>query len=152
MSVRREVLGFLITVVIAGGCGGGHSDNGHSGNGSADDGREPSRTVDVTMRDIYYEPTSVEVKAGETVKFVFRNEGDIVHDAFIGDEAAQATHEKEMRGSEGGHHGDEDDALTVDPGKTASLTYTFDKPATLVIGCHQAGHYGAGMKIAVTVA
>lgn len=147
MSVRREVLGFLIAVVIAGGCGGGDS-----GNDSADEGREPSRTVDVTMRDIYYEPTSVEVKAGETVKFVFHNEGDIVHDAFIGDEAAQAAHEKEMQGSDGMHHGDEADALTVDPGKTASLTYTFDKPATLVIGCHQAGHYTAGMKIAVTVA
>jgi uncharacterized cupredoxin-like copper-binding protein len=147
MSVRREVLGFLIAVVIAGGCGGGDS-----GNGSADDGREPSRTVDVTMRDIHYEPTSVEVKAGETVKFVFHNEGAIVHDAFIGDEAAQAAHEKEMRDDEGGHHGGEDDALTVDPGKTDSLTYTFDKPATLAIGCHQAGHYAAGMRIAVTVA
>jgi uncharacterized cupredoxin-like copper-binding protein len=148
MSVRREVLGFLIAVVIAGGCGGGGS-----GNGSADDDRQASRTVDVTMRDIHYEPTSVEVKAGETVKFVFHNEGDIVHDAFIGDEAAQAAHEKEMRESKGGgHHGKEDDAVTVDPGKTASLTYTFDKPATLVIGCHQAGHYAAGMKIAVTVA
>lgn len=146
MSVRREVLGLLIAVVIAGGCGGGDS-----GNKSADDGREPSRTVDVTMRDIYYEPASVEVKVGETVKFVFHNEGDIVHDAFIGDEAAQAAHAKEMHGSEGGHHGDEDDAVTVDPGKTASLTYTFDKPATLLIGCHQAGHYAAGMKIAVTV-
>jgi uncharacterized cupredoxin-like copper-binding protein len=146
MSVRRGVLGFLIAVVIAGGCG------GDSGKDSGADAREPSRTIDVTMRDIHYDPASVEVKAGETVKFVFHNEGDIVHDAFIGDEAAQAAHEKEMRNSDGGHHGDGDDALTVDPGKTGSLTYTFDKPATLVIGCHQAGHYTAGMKIAVTVA
>jgi uncharacterized cupredoxin-like copper-binding protein len=146
VSVRRGVLGFLIAVVIAGGCG------GDSGKDSAADAREPSRTIDVTMRDIHYDPAGVEVKAGETVKFVFHNEGDIVHDAFIGDEAAQAAHEKEMRDSDGGHHGDKDDALTVDPGKTGSLTYTFDKPATLVIGCHQAGHYTAGMKIAVTVA
>src|SRR5688572_22189936 len=147
MNVRREVLAFLIAAVIAGGCGGGDS-----GTGSADDGREPSRTIDVTMRGIHYEPTSVEVKTGESVKFVFHNEGEIVDDAFIGDEAAQAAHEKEMRESEGGHNGEDGDALTVDPGKTASLTYTFDKPAALVIGCHQAGHYSAGMKIAIAVA
>lgn len=146
MSLRRYVLGFLAAVVIAGACGGDDS----PGDSAHEEG-EPSRTVEVTMRDILYDPTSVEVKAGETVKFVFHNEGEIVHDAFIGDEEAQAAHEKEMRHGEGMPHGDDKHAVTVDPGKTAELTYAFDEPATLVIGCHQDGHYAAGMKIAVTV-
>jgi uncharacterized cupredoxin-like copper-binding protein len=147
MSLPRPLLGCLAALLIAGGCGGGGSHHGSS----ADD-PEPSRTVDVTMRDIHYEPTGVAVKPGETVKFVFHNEGEIIHDAFIGDEAAQAAHEKEMRDGKGGHHDDEGHAVTVEPGETADLIYTFDKPATLIIGCHQAGHYTAGMKIAVTVA
>lgn len=146
MGVERRILGLLTAVVLLGGCGGGpHGSHG----GTAG----PTRTIDVVMKDIAYEPAAVTVKAGETVKFVFRNEGKIRHDAFIGDEAAQAEHENEMReeGSDGngGHH--RDDAITVDPGQTGTLTHTFKAGDALVIGCHEVGHYAAGMKLTVTV-
>jgi uncharacterized cupredoxin-like copper-binding protein len=143
MGVQRRILGVLTAVVLVGACGGGSHGESHGA----------TRTVEVTMRDIAYDPAAVTVKAGETVKFVFRNEGQIRHDAFIGDEAAQVEHEKEMReeGSGGmdGHHGD--DAITVDPGKTGSLTHTFEAGEVLVIGCHEVGHYAAGMKVAITL-
>ncbi len=145
MGVQRRFLGLLTAVVLLGGCGGGS----HDSHGSTDG---PTRTIDVVMKDIAYEPATVTVKAGETVKFVFRNEGKLRHDAFIGDEAAQAEHEKEMReeGSDGkdGHHGDD---ATVDPGQTGTLTHTFKAGDALVIGCHEVGHYAAGMKLTVTV-
>jgi uncharacterized cupredoxin-like copper-binding protein len=146
MDVQRKILGLLAAVVLVGGCGGGSHDS-HSSSG------KPARTVNVVMKDIAYDPSTVTVKAGETVRFVFHNEGQIRHDAFIGDEAAQADHEKEMReaGSDGkdGHHGD--DAITVDPGDTGTLTHTFKAGEALIIGCHEVGHYAAGMKITVTV-
>ena len=41
--------------------------------------------------------------------------------------------------------------LTVDPGKTATTTHTFDAAGTFLIGCHQPLHYEQGMKITVTV-
>jgi uncharacterized cupredoxin-like copper-binding protein len=135
-----SLLGVLL--LAAGACGGGDS---------ADDGATAARTVEVEMRDIHYEPATVSVRAGETVKFVFRNVGDAVHDAFIGDEAAQAEHEKEMREGGSKHHGGDDHAVTVEPGKTASLTYTFKGGETLLIGCHQPAHYQAGMKVTLTV-
>ena len=146
MRQASKVLGLMtVVLVVAGGCGGG-SGHGES-HGSA---AEATRTVDVMMKDIAYAPTSLAVKAGETVKFVFHNEGSIRHDAFLGDEAAQAEHEKEMRGEGGmGHHGDE--AIKVGPGKTGSLTHTFKPGEALVIGCHEVGHYAAGMKLPVTV-
>jgi uncharacterized cupredoxin-like copper-binding protein len=93
------------------------------------------------------------VRAGETVKFVFHNKGQIVHDAFLGDEAAQADHEKEMRGGGSGDmnmHGG-GDGIKVEPGKTGELSHTFKAGESLVIGCHEAGHYQAGMKLPVTV-
>ena len=145
---QRGVLGLVAAVALLGGCGGG---GGHASHSSSAD-----RVVNVEMRDIAYEPTAVSVKAGETVRFVFHNAGAIRHDAFIGDEAAQAKHEKEMReaGSDGmggeshdgGAHG-----ITVDPGDIGSLTHTFKAGDVLVIGCHEIGHYAAGMKLAVTV-
>ena len=144
MGQQRKVLGLVAVVVLVGGCGGG----GHeSHSGTAD------RVVNVTMRDIAFDPAAVEVKAGETVRFVFHNAGAIRHDAFIGDEAAQAEHEKEMReaGSDGkDRHGD-DHGIIVDPGDINSLTYTFKAGDALVIGCHEVGHYAAGMKVALTV-
>jgi uncharacterized cupredoxin-like copper-binding protein len=146
MGVQRSILRILTAVLLVGGCGGGSHDS-HGGS------TDPTRTVDVAMRDIAYDPATLSVKAGETVKFVFRNEGAIRHDAFLGDEAAQAAHEKEMRekgsGEKDGHHGE--DAITVDPGETGSLTHTFKAGDMLVIGCHEVGHYAAGMKITVTV-
>ena len=144
MRKASKVLGLMTVVLVVGGCGGG------SGHGeSHDSAAEASRTVDVTMKDIAYAPTSLAVKAGETVKFVFHNEGSIRHDAFLGDEAAQSEHEKEMRGEGGMGHGDE--AIKVDPGKTGSLTHTFKPGEVLIIGCHEVGHYTAGMKLPVTV-
>jgi uncharacterized cupredoxin-like copper-binding protein len=136
-----------VLALVAAGCGGGD----HESHGSTSDAKA-SRTVDVTMKEFAYEPASLSVKAGETVKFVFRNEGQILHDAFIGDEAAQAEHEKEMRENAGQmEHGDMD-AIKVLPGKTGELTHTFDKAGeALFVGCHETGHYEAGMKLAVTV-
>ena len=118
---------------------------------SADDA---TRTVEVDMVDIAFEPDTLEVAVGETVRFVFTNDGDLPHDAFVGDPAAQADHEAEMRDADehGGGHGGTEDAITVEPGDTGELIYTFDEPGTLEIGCHQAGHYDAGMRITVAVA
>ena len=136
----------MTAVLLLGGCGrGGHESHG----GTA----EPTRTVDIVMRDIAYDPAAVTIEAGETVRFVFRNDGMIRHDAFIGDEAAQQEHEKEMREAGSGesdrHHGD--DAITVEPGQTGSLTHTFKAGEALLIGCHEVGHYAAGMKVILTV-
>ncbi len=76
MGVQRAALGLVVAVGLLGGCGGGGGHESHSS--SAD------RVVNVTMRDIAYDPAAVTVKVGETVRFVFHNEGAIRHDAFIG--------------------------------------------------------------------
>jgi len=131
---------------------------GDDGGATSADGGDDARTIEITMRDIAYEPTSLEVEAGETIRFVFTNEGDVDHDAFIGDAADQADHEAEMReaveDSHGGGHddGDDEDAITVEPGDTGEITHTFDGSGQIEVGCHEPGHYEAGMKIAVTVA
>lgn len=116
-----------------------------------------TRTVNIEMRDIAYSPDSLAVEAGETVRFVFTNVGAISHDAFIGNDAAQEEHEQSMSdssdgGMSGGHDMATDDALTVAPGETGEITYTFDEGGEIVIGCHQPGHFAAGMRIAVDVA
>lgn len=108
------------------------------------------RTVEIQMRDIAFSPTSVDVRAGEKVRFVFTNKGQLTHDAFLGDAAAQDQHEKDMRS--GHDHGMGADAVTVRPGKQAQLVHTFDRAGQVLIGCHEPGHYSGGMKVTVNVA
>lgn len=121
------------------------------GSTSAGAGQGADRTIDVEMRDIAFSPTSVDVRVGETVRFNFKNTGQVTHDAFIGDSAAQDGHEKEMREGHAGHGGNKN-GVSVKPGKSASLTHTFDRPGQLLVGCHEPGHYTGGMRIAVNVA
>jgi uncharacterized cupredoxin-like copper-binding protein len=107
------------------------------------------------MIDVAFKPASLEVNRDETVRFVFVNNGQMAHDAFVGDAEAQADHEKRMQDGENGGHGNghrgESDALTVKPSESGELIYTFNKAGKVEIGCHQPGHYESGMKITVTV-
>jgi uncharacterized cupredoxin-like copper-binding protein len=161
MRIHHPILGCLAAVMVVGGCGGGSSHSSMPSSSmpsssmpsSMPAGGAASRTVDIEMRDVAYSLPSVTVQAGETVKFVFHNAGQALHDAFLGDEAAQAEHEKEMRsaGSGSGGMGMGGDGIKVEPGKTGELTHTFQKGDSMVIGCHEPGHYAAGMKLPVTV-
>lgn len=47
---------------------------------------------------------------------------------------------------------DKSDAITLGPGKTGELTYSFERAGTVEVGCHQPGHYAAGMRVSETVA
>lgn len=155
---RRRPTVLLSGLVIAGlalaACG-DDSDNDTEASGT--------RTIEIEMRDVEFSPDEVQVEAGETVRFVFENTGAVTHDAFIGDETAQDEHEMAMReaGEAGGMNsgnmnmGEDSEegaeGITVAPGETGELTYTFQEGEDLLIGCHQPGHYEAGMRVAVDV-
>ena len=96
------------------------------------------------------EPASMTVPAGVPVTFVVTNSGVIDHEFYLGDEAAQAEHEKEMAEMGGMGH-DEPEGIAVKPGETKELTYTFVGAGQTLAGCHVVGHYGAGMKAGITV-
>ena len=141
----RRVIAILSVpvLVLLGACGSGDDEPTVAGAGE-------DRTVEIEMRDIAFSPSSVDVRAGEKIRFVFTNTGQITHDAFIGDAAAQDEHEKDMRG--GHDHGEGSNAISVKPGKKAQLVHTFDRPGQTLIGCHEPGHYTGGMKVTVNVA
>ncbi|MEO6715295.1 MAG: plastocyanin/azurin family copper-binding protein [Mycobacteriales bacterium] len=144
MNTRNFSAALGLVALLSTACGGGGGDKGSA-----------SRTLQIGMVDTAYQPTTLAVARGEKVTFTFANKGTAAHDAYVGDVAAQAEHEKDMAtaaGHGGGHGGGDKDALTVDPGKTGSLTHTFDQAGVFEIGCHQPGHYASGMKLTVTVA
>jgi len=119
--------------------------------GEPADPADADRVVEVVAGDdLRFVPDTLTVDAGEVVTFRVTNEGSIVHDFTVGDEETQAEHEAEMAEMPGMVH-DEPNLLTLDPGETAELTWRFATPGTVLLGCHQPGHYAGGMVATVDV-
>ena len=153
MIVRRALMGIAlptVTVLTLAACGGSAHDNMGMGSNSAS-----SRTVNIQTTDLAFTPDAIAVASGETVTFVFTNNGRVEHDAFIGDAAAQSAHAMQMNatgGNANGHHMADDGGISVKPGKTGKLRMTFERAGVLEIGCHEPGHYEAGMRVTLNVA
>lgn len=119
--------------------------------GRPGDPANAARTLNVTALDtMRFEPAKLNVKAGETIRFVVTNTGKIQHDFTIGDRKVQLDHERMMKEMSGMKH-DEANAISIPPGETRSVLWQFDQPGVFEIGCHEPGHYPAGMRLAVEV-
>lgn len=132
---------------------------------------EVTRTVEVKMGDIFFASKNINVKPGETVRFVLRNEGSLLHEFNIGNAAAHAAHQKEMaamfqngtltptghgqamanmeHGSGGmkmvGMEHNDPNSILIEPGATKELIWTFSKSTGLEYACNMPGHYQSGM-------
>ena len=129
-------------------CGGGES----TGDSAADSG-DGMRTVTATLGDdMAIQLSESDFSVGETVRFEVTNSGAIPHEFYLGDAEAQEHHADEMAemGDEMMH--DEEDGIAVDPGATETLEYTFEQAGEILAGCHEPGHYEAGMVASMNVA
>ena len=156
--MKRALALILASAVTLAACGGDGESEPVAG--SADS----PRTIEVTMTDMAFTPSELDVTAGETVNFVFRNEGAVRHEAVFGTLAEQEAHHTEMAENGGAHDGVEGDTMphdeemtelhsvVVEPGNAIELTHTFGTAGELLVGCHEPGHWEAGMKMDIDVA
>ena len=114
---------------------------------------EANRVIEVQASDeLAFDPASVSVSMGETIEFKVSNTGSVGHEFVIGDESFQAAHEEEMAGMEGDMlPPDETYAISLAPGETMSIAWTFTSEGEVKYGCHVPGHYEGGMVGTVTV-
>lgn len=108
---------------------------------------ERSRTIELTVRDSRFTPSSLSVRAGERVRFVIRNADPIPHEFILGTHAEQLAHE---RGTDATHDG-APGAASLDIGETATVAYLFERAGELEFACHLPGHYAYGMRGTVEV-
>ena len=78
-------------------------------------------------------------------------QGATAHEFYLGDAEAQEDHGEEMADMGGEMH-DEEDGIAVEPRATGTLEYTFEQAGEKLAGCHEPGHYEAGMVASMTVA
>jgi uncharacterized cupredoxin-like copper-binding protein len=111
------------------------------------------RTVTATLSDdMAIQLSESDFAVGDTVRFEVTNSGAILHEFYLGDVEAQEHHAEEMADMDGEEMHDEEDGIAVEPGATGTLEYTFERAGEILAGCHEPGHYEAGMVASITVA
>ena len=135
--------------------------------GSKGKDNEVSRIIKVVMYDNYYEPSSFQIKAGETIKFEVENAGKLVHEFNIANKMMHIKHQPEMlkmvengillafsidkekmkkmakmdKSMEHSHS----NSVLLEPKQKGNIIWKFDNAVNIEVACNVPGHYQAGM-------
>lgn len=149
------LLATTASLAQAGGTGAHGHQHGHAHNsaiGAPGKAAKVNRTVQVDMNDaMRFTPSSLDVKQGETIRFVVKNSGQIKHEFVLGTEAELKEHYELMKKFPEMEH-DDPNMVSVDPGKTGELIWQFTQSGHVDFACLHPGHYDAGMKGTIKVA
>ena len=128
---------------------------------------EVTRVVKVFMYDNYYEPSSFQIKAGETIKFEVENAGMLVHEFNIANKMMHMKHQPEMlkmveneilladsidkkkmkkmakMDKAMGHS--HSNSVLLEPKQKGEIIWKFDNAVNIEIACNVPGHYQVGM-------
>ena len=135
--------------------------------GSKGDETDVTRVIKVVMYDNYYEPSSFQIKAGETIKFEVENVGELVHEFNIANKMMHMKHQPEMekmveneilladsidkekmkkmaKMDKAMAHSHSNSVL-LEPKQKGEIIWKFDNAVNIEIACNVPGHYQVGM-------
>ncbi len=113
--------------------------------GIAGDAKAATRTIAVGMGDnMRFTPDRIDVKLGETIKFIIQNNGKILHEFVIGTKKELDEHAAMMVKFPNMEH-DEPYMAHVAAGKKGEIIWQFNKAGDFDFACLIAGHYQSGM-------
>ena len=141
--------------------------------GSKGNVADVTRVIKVIMYDNYYEPSSFQIKEGETIKFEVENAGMLVHEFNIANKMMHMKHQPEMiKMAENGillafsidkekmkkmakmdksmGHSHSNSVL-LEPKQKGDIIWEFDNAANIEVACNVPGHYQAGMIAKVNI-
>ena len=128
---------------------------------------EVNRTIEIKMYDNYYEPKEINIKKGETIKFIVYNYGELVHEFNIATKEMHIKHQPEMmkmvehqilladkidkkkmkemakKDHSMGHS--HSNSVLLEPNQSAELIWKFSTDINLEAACNVPGHYQSGM-------
>jgi uncharacterized cupredoxin-like copper-binding protein len=104
-----------------------------------------TRTVKMDLSDkMRFHPSVLQVKRGETVRFVVTNSGKVLHEMVIGTLAELQEHAALMKKFPDMEH-DEPYMAHVKPGATQPIVWQFNRSGEFSYACLVGGHFEAGM-------
>jgi uncharacterized cupredoxin-like copper-binding protein len=113
--------------------------------GIAGQAKAVKRTIEIKMTDdMSFTPREIEVRQGETVRFVHHNSGKVMHEFVLGTRKELEEHAELMKKFPDMEH-DEPYMAHVGPGKTAEMIWHFNRVGEFEFACLLPGHFEAGM-------
>lgn len=126
----------------------------HFSAGVPGDPKKPARTIEILMKDEYgamlYEPSRIEVKRGEQIRFVLKNVGNETHEFILASKADNLKHAELMKKFPEMEH-DDPNGKSLKPTGASEILWRFNKRGTFEFACLIPGHREAGMIGSVVV-
>lgn len=114
--------------------------------GKSGDAKKVSRSVTIRMSDsMRFTPSVINVKRGETIRFVVRNDGKQKHEMVIGTLDELKKHAEAMKKNPDMEHDEHDESVEVKAGRRGTLVWQFTKAGEFDFACLIPGHFDAGM-------
>ena len=157
MSWTKSGIALIAVTLLSANAWAGEGPSGHSHShshgetfsaGEPGNPKKPSRTVKVTMGEsdgkMLFVPARIEVKRGEQIKFVLRNNGELEHEFVLASTADNLKHAEAMKNNPNMAH-EEPNGRQLAPKKTSELVWKFTKAGEFEYACLIPGHREAGM-------
>ena len=134
---------------------------------------EISRTIEIKMYDNYFEPNVLNIKKGETIKFIVKNYGELVHEFNIATKEMHIKHQpemmkmveheilladridkekmKEMAKKDHSMAHSHSNSVLLEPNEIGEIIWKFSTTANLEAACNVPGHYQDGMIATVSL-
>jgi len=124
--------------------------------GKAGKAATADRTIEITMLetedgDMLFEPSKIEVKKGETIRFVIANDGVLEHEFVMDTSEGVQEHKLLMEKFPEMEHADPN-AIRLPAEEAGEIVWTFTKAGDFQFACLIPGHYDMGMHGPLTVA
>jgi uncharacterized cupredoxin-like copper-binding protein len=97
-----------------------------------------------------FTPSAIQVKQGETIRFVVKNRGQLKHELSLGTLKELKEHSELMKKFPEMEH-DEPSQVSLAPGKQGEVVWQFTTAGVVNFACLMPGHYEAGMRGTITV-
>lgn len=155
----RTGIALVATVLFSAAAWAGAGPKGHSHDeafsaGVPGDPKKPARIVQITMGEadgkMIFTPDKIQVKKGEQVKFMLRNNGELDHEFILATTAENLKHGEEMKKNPDMEH-DDPNGKRLAPKKTDEIVWKFTKAGEFEYSCLIPGHREAGMIGSVVV-
>ncbi|MFX4404389.1 cupredoxin domain-containing protein, partial [Acinetobacter baumannii] len=87
---------------------------------------KPARTIEISLSEMSYEPSKIDVKRGEQIRFVLRNVGKEDHEFLLATPKEKLAHAEVMKKHPHMEH-DDPNGVRLAPDKTAEIIWKFTK-------------------------
>ena len=144
LSVFLGAAGLLLVAITFPVLAPAHEGHANYSAGEPGNPKKPARTVKVVMKEMMFDPSLIEVRKGEQIRFILENDGTEVHEFMLATSAENHKHGELMKKYPDMEH-DDPNGKRVAPHSRTEILWKFTKTGEFEYACLIPTHYDFGM-------